>query len=79
MYSVKKSFLVAPSSSEKEVSKVDLKKFLVKSYNDKYNDKDKGKDKHEKDVGKVDLNEEVLYEVLQTDLSAHAFNLVILK
>ena len=55
MNTVKKSFLVAPSSSGKEVSKVDLKKFLVKSCKDKYNDKDKGKDNDGKDVGKVDL------------------------
>ena len=75
MNTVKKSFLVAPSSSGKEVSKVDLKKFLVKSCKDKYNDKDKGKDNDGKDVDKV----EVLCEVLEMDLSAHALNLVIWK
>ena len=51
MYSVKKSFLVVPSNSGKEVSRVDLKKFLVKSCKDK----DKDKDNDGKDV-KVDMN-----------------------
>ena len=44
MYSVKKSFLVLPTSSGKEVSRVDLKKFFVKSCKDKDNYKDNGKD-----------------------------------
>ena len=45
MYSVKKSFLVFPTSSGKDVSKVDLKKFFVKSCKDRGKDKDKGKGK----------------------------------
>ena len=52
MYSLKKSFLVLPTSSGKEVSRVDLKKFFVKSCKDKengigkdmYNDTDSDKD-----------------------------------
>ena len=45
IYSVKKSFLVFPTSSGKDVSKVDLKKFFVKSCKDRGKDKDKGKDR----------------------------------
>ena len=63
MYSVKKSFLVLPTSSGKEVSRVDLKKFFVKSCKDKengigkdmYNDTDSDKDNDKE--GKVNLKQ----------------------
>ena len=65
MYSVKKSFLVLPTSSGKEVSRVDLKKFFVKSCKDKdngigkdtYNDTDSKKQCINDKEGKVDLKQ----------------------